>query len=240
MPKVVIPDKICPHCGGNEWFISYPKRKDGTVRTKYSCLVRMYEAKERYNKKHSDELKILRRKGGKYYKKTRERDNKYIKNLSDSYVKARAAASLGKKYKDVTLEEIQNKREEIIKIREYKKIPYKERRKQQYRQHHIKRRETLNDSYVKSVIRNTLRQKTDILPSSDEISNNDVIKTRASIKACRKQKSTSYIKTLIQNSIRNQTGETVSFDNISKNAVRKYRRCLRRIRYYRELNKLLT
>lgn len=121
MPKVIIPDKICPHCGGNEWFVSYVKKSNGELRVKYSCMTNVRKANKTFNEKNSETIKLKRLKGGQYHNLTLKREKQNRDNLSDGYVRVRVARSLNKSCKCVTSEEIKNKREELIKMREYKK-----------------------------------------------------------------------------------------------------------------------
>ena len=59
MAKVIIPDKICPHCGGNEWYVNF---ENITKRTRYACaklrkensILQRINNREEINKRNRD------------------------------------------------------------------------------------------------------------------------------------------------------------------------------------------
>ena len=72
MPKVIIPDKICSHCGGNEWYV---------FKNNIRCNLKAREGRSRYKK--SDKAKERRRiitKSPEYLKKQREYSLIYYSN----------------------------------------------------------------------------------------------------------------------------------------------------------------
>jgi hypothetical protein len=105
----IILDKICKHCGGNQWFVSYPKDRDDK---KFICLNRKNELAKRYRNpenakkwRQANPEKIYKYKR-KWRNNNREKFNEYEKkwrknnkekfnsnrrervlSLSDSYVK---------------------------------------------------------------------------------------------------------------------------------------------------------
>ncbi len=234
MATVIIPDKICPHCGGNEWLTW----KEG-ARIRYRCIIKNRESSKKQHLKHPDKYKKYRDKAkgnGTFYIKLRERNKKDAETLSNSYVKRLAASSLKKKYSEVTYEEIIKKREELIKYREYRKIPKKIRRKNTVNKSQSKGIKNLSDRYMKMCLIN----RSDIKSKSD-ITKDMIIRQRASILAYRKANhSNSYVKGCIQSAIKNSTGITIPFKEISKYKMEKYRYCLIKLRKMRELKKLLT
>jgi hypothetical protein len=55
MPTVIIPDKICSHCGGTKWIIEKENRKYG-LRTRYRCAIRASERYKRWTVNHPDKV----------------------------------------------------------------------------------------------------------------------------------------------------------------------------------------
>jgi hypothetical protein len=53
MPSIVIPKKICPHCGGNRWYIN-PKTEQEI------CHERLLESNRRYHKTESGKAALER------------------------------------------------------------------------------------------------------------------------------------------------------------------------------------
>lgn len=56
MAKLIIPDKICPHCGGNEWCTNISKT---TGNTTYTCNVKRKEAARKRNEKNPEAAKKI-------------------------------------------------------------------------------------------------------------------------------------------------------------------------------------
>ena len=86
MPKVNIPDKICSHCGGNDWYLD-PKRNY------YTCYLLRQLRIKKYANSHIEELKIRKKAhqiknkeaykvaSRKFYRKKRwEKDKKLVRN----------------------------------------------------------------------------------------------------------------------------------------------------------------
>jgi len=186
MATVIIPDKICPHCGGNEWLTW----KEG-ARIRYRCIIKNRESSKKQHLKHPDKYKKYRDKAkgnGTFYIKLRERNKKDAETLSNSYVKRLAASSLKKKYSEVTYEEIIKKREELIKYREYRKIPKKIRRKNTVNKSQSKGIKNLSDSYVKGCIQSAIKNSTGITIPFKEISKYKMEKYRYCLIKLRKMR----------------------------------------------------
>jgi hypothetical protein len=83
MPKVIIPDKICPHCGGNIWYIS---------KTTNICYLKVQKKYLKY--RNIPENKEKQKKLVKIYQTSKEgkeslkrAKNKQSKRLTDYYIK---------------------------------------------------------------------------------------------------------------------------------------------------------
>jgi hypothetical protein len=48
MPKLSIPEKVCSHCGGNEWYTAVIKNKSST-KIIYKCVKRVLDINKRSN-----------------------------------------------------------------------------------------------------------------------------------------------------------------------------------------------
>jgi hypothetical protein len=86
MPIIIIPEKICKHCGGNEWRAFHYKYK-GEMKTYHSCAIRLREKQKEYWKSHPEYLKKYHHttKGKEALERARkkERDtlsNNYLRN----------------------------------------------------------------------------------------------------------------------------------------------------------------
>lgn len=71
MPTVTIPDKICPHCNEDKWYLR--KYKNGNIQ--YTCSKLKNEKGLDYRKKNEEKVKISNKNSKK----------KYIKNNPDYY-----------------------------------------------------------------------------------------------------------------------------------------------------------
>ena len=127
----IIPDKICPHCGGIKWVIEKEKRKYG-VRTRYRCAKKETERQKKCRDANPDKYNYNYykpykpdRKGSGYYRTEskrkfyRERQQKEVNILSDRYVRQNIRRNLIDKNIDVsnfyvTVEQIETYRETII------------------------------------------------------------------------------------------------------------------------------
>lgn len=92
MPTVIIPDKICPHCGGNRWFKRIVKGR-GKIYYSYSCITMIIErnkkaSKEDKNKWHQNWVNRNLSKVQDYGKKWRKANSKYLKDYGKAYYKA--------------------------------------------------------------------------------------------------------------------------------------------------------
>lgn len=246
MPKVIIPDKICPHCGGNEWF--YIIRKSTTKRKShisYCCINKKREDSKIYRERRKQ--KGIEPYSSYYYKKNKEKlrnvDNVRKKegrdNLSDWYIRSYIASKKGISSNNVTQEEIIYKRAQIEEYRKkYKGVAKEDRVKLYAKKWEENSRVYLSDAYIKRLIRQANKIK-GIKIYNKDISEDDVIKRRALAIANKRITIDSYIKKCIQSTIMKK-GDKVSFNDISKRKMHNYRKGLRMLRYYRELNRLLT
>ena len=80
MATLIIPDKICSHCGGNNWRIWDVKRKYH-VYTKYKCVLKDKEAQKKWREnnyeKYRYSIKVSREKNKHKYV---EKEKLYLKN----------------------------------------------------------------------------------------------------------------------------------------------------------------
>lgn len=133
MPVIIIPERICKHCGGNKWY-TY----NGINKITYSCVLRVQEtATKNYkeNKKKYSETKAnwaknnrekTRLNNRKYYKSEkgknykRKQYKKYSENLETTYVKTVLSHHGNIQYKDITPELLDLKRKQLILYRTIK------------------------------------------------------------------------------------------------------------------------
>lgn len=109
MPTRIIPEKICPHCGGNKWY----------VHTNYTtCYKKLLESNKRYHTSKAGKEALKRAK------------NKQSENLTDYYivnnyyVNAYVSAGIKINRKDVSKEHIEIQRNKIKLERELKLTSY--------------------------------------------------------------------------------------------------------------------
>ena len=52
----IIPDKICPHCGGNTWT---PRKStvNGKIYIIYDCIIKLKENRKRYYEKNKEAIR---------------------------------------------------------------------------------------------------------------------------------------------------------------------------------------
>ena len=94
MATLIIPDKICSHCGGNNWIVWDIKRKD-FISTNYRCVLKDKEAQKKWREnnyeKYRYSIKVSREKNiHKYLEKEKIlKRNYYLKN-KDIFIKQAA------------------------------------------------------------------------------------------------------------------------------------------------------
>lgn len=67
MPTVIIPEKICSHCGGNKYMMTKQKH-NGKIYIKYQCLVKREEKRTIWRKSNPDKIKEQSKRAyAKYY-----------------------------------------------------------------------------------------------------------------------------------------------------------------------------
>jgi hypothetical protein len=94
MSTLIIPDKICSHCGGNNWRVWNIKHKD-FISTNYRCVLKDKEAQKKWREnnyeKYRYSIKVSREKNiHKYLEKEKIlKRNYYLKN-KDFFIKQSA------------------------------------------------------------------------------------------------------------------------------------------------------
>lgn len=78
MPTVIIPDKICSHCGGTKWVTRF---RSG--RTDYECKKSILEKQAKYRKNHPEQILLSAK---KYRESNREKIKVYTKTYYDKNV----------------------------------------------------------------------------------------------------------------------------------------------------------
>ena len=83
MPTIIIPDKICPHCGGNKWFQSFHKSRskykdEDKIFIRYMCAIKVAEGINKWKTNNPEKIKAIKK---TYKDKNPERH----KQLESSY-----------------------------------------------------------------------------------------------------------------------------------------------------------
>lgn len=128
MARVTIPDRVCPHCGGTEWYSS--TNKNGY--TGYSCIKKKRENAIKWLSIPENRARFI---GlvSKYNKTTKGKrmrakyTKKRIENLTDSYIiEAITAMAYYEKVKldrkSITKEQIERYRQSILAQRQLKQL----------------------------------------------------------------------------------------------------------------------
>ena len=128
MPTIEIPDKICPHCGGNKWKVEIEKLKYWT-RTRYRCPVKAGERYKRWAVKNIDKYKSYGIKANKiktesgYWKSANYKTQQTIRYykerdvLTDHFVKVRLANDGLLSQSEMPQELIELKRKQLLLTR---------------------------------------------------------------------------------------------------------------------------
>jgi hypothetical protein len=128
MARVIIPEKICSHCGGTKWIIEVEERKYWT-RTRYRCAIRASERYKRWVVNHPDKVshygkEVNKRKTESGYWKTEEYKKqqlvRYYKDrdqITDRFVKHKLAHDGSLSQSDIPQDLIELKRKQILLIR---------------------------------------------------------------------------------------------------------------------------
>lgn len=130
MPTVVIPERICSHCGGNRWYVRYQKYKD-SVYTIHQCSE---------EKKERDNLWALRNKEKRKLICKKSKDK--VKHTDDYKRKNRERAMQWGKLNPERVRE--NSRKAKLRNPEKYRI-FSKNKKQEYR-------ETLSEVYLKDLM----------------------------------------------------------------------------------------
>lgn len=183
MAKVIIPERICPHCGGNEWYVTI-NNKDNSV---YRCAKRMKEYSKNRQTYHKEKIKETKR---KYYQAHKEELKKkqsvyrhtYPEKINEEHRNYRAkhrkqVKGYQKKYRDSHKE----------KEKEYKNLN-REKRKPSELKYNRRKRNSLSDSYVKECIRQAIYSGTNVKIDRKSITNEEIEMYRESILIQRKLK----------------------------------------------------
>jgi hypothetical protein len=128
MPTVIIPDRICSHCGGTKWNIEKEKYKYG-IKIRYRCSVRANERNKRWQLNHPDKVLYFSKKRAEIQRKSEYwKSEKYKKQqifryykdrdqVTDRFVKHRLAHDGLLSQSDIPQELIELKRKQILLTR---------------------------------------------------------------------------------------------------------------------------
>lgn len=119
MPTVIIPDKICSHCGGTKWFIVYEKYKTKTY-TFYRCSEKVNEINRVWSAKNKDKRSLTNKKSKDKVKHTEAYKEKNKTRAKEWYrLNTERAKNNHKKTKKANPEKYKNferkKQQEYIK-----------------------------------------------------------------------------------------------------------------------------
>lgn len=105
MPKIDIPDKVCPHCGGTRWYMF---NQDDYI--KYYCYKKRTDAHKKFLRENPEKHKTYRRSSGV----------QKSKKLTDTYLKERIVYNTDLSFKDIPQELIELKRKQLLLTRQIK------------------------------------------------------------------------------------------------------------------------
>ena len=131
MPTVIIPEKICSHCGGNKWY------QHGN---RYWCYIRRNE-KEKALRKNRDKEK---------YNNFRRLTNSYKEILLKEKEKRKEYRKLNPIIKKTPLTTAQRSAKYYLNIKDNPK--YKIKNVSRANKHFERNKEELNDKYIKSIL----------------------------------------------------------------------------------------
>jgi hypothetical protein len=132
MPNIIIPDKICPHCGGNKYLIEKTKRPSKSnpdyIRIRYRCVVQSDERSKRWKLNNPDKIKkyVQLPKPDGYWRTPEMKEryklkyNRESEQVTDNYVKNRILGKSGSlsrtmlSFKDIPQELVEIKRKSIL------------------------------------------------------------------------------------------------------------------------------
>jgi len=137
MPTIIIPDKICPHCGGNRYVIEKEKKPSKSnpdyTRTRYRCVVKSKERSYRWAANNPDRVKTYQKpKPDGYYRTPKMKERYRLKSkreseqLTDNFVKnilLGKSGSLAREmlsFKDIPQKLVEIKRKSILLNRQLK------------------------------------------------------------------------------------------------------------------------
>jgi hypothetical protein len=133
MSTVVIPERICPHCGGNKWIIEKENRNYET-RNRYRCYFQSQERVKRWRINNPDKCKSYNLKHAKInnkiktesgYWKTDEYKKKQLlryyhdrDQITDRFVKYKLAHDGQLSQSDIPQELVELKRKQLLLTRQ--------------------------------------------------------------------------------------------------------------------------
>lgn len=137
MATVIIPNKICPHCGGNRYIIEKEKRPSKSnpdyIRTRYRCVVKSNERLSKWAANNPDRVKTYQKpKPDGYYRTPKMKERYRLKSkreseqLTDNFVKnilLGKSGSLAREmlsFKDIPQKLVEIKRKSILLNRQLK------------------------------------------------------------------------------------------------------------------------
>lgn len=140
MPTVIIPDKVCPHCGGTKWrqssFKSRSKYKDkDKIFIRYMCYVKVTEGINRWKTNNPERVKAIK-------KTHRNKDPERTKQLDSSYKR-----TYYKKYTDKL-------KARVSKWQMANPERVKEIHKNSLKRYNRKHVDSLSEKYVKALLTN--------------------------------------------------------------------------------------
>jgi hypothetical protein len=138
MPTIIIPDKICSHCGGNKWRTEYRKKPTKTNPDnrilRYRCSIQSDERTKRWYNNNPDKTKerVQLRKPDGYYRTPEMKERYRLKSkreseqLTNNFVKNKILGKSGSlaremlSFKDIPQELVEIKRKSILLNRQLK------------------------------------------------------------------------------------------------------------------------
>lgn len=138
MAAVIIPDKICPHCGENRWVLHREKRptvsNPDAIYERYRCAKQTKERRDRWNNNNQEYVKeytkkrdIKRRAEGywttpKMQAYFRGKEQEYRDKLTDKYIRVLWRKNHDHRDHELTPEEMEIYRKYLITQRQLKQL----------------------------------------------------------------------------------------------------------------------
>lgn len=201
MAKIIIPDKICPHCGGTEWYI----RPKGGL----DCVLQRKEYRHNWGLLNKNKEKLSKDIWNTKNKTARRqtstiRSKNDTANLSDAYIKRVIRQRDGRKFKDISADEVIARRNQILEKREFNKLPdkikseiYKQRSTIAIKNWKERNSKELNDKFIKMHYAGSL-SRMDIPTKVSEVTPEEIVKIRAHLMKVRTLKKINQMQTQIR------------------------------------------